>query len=429
MKDDIIVSRENSDGSFGEFRIRADYEIMSSAFVAMQGHAYALDTTAGSFEVTISDSLAVGAFIDFSDAFGSWEAHPPTFIRNGFKIEGEEIDFTDASLGTFFRILNVGGGTGLRILESVAKPHNIGLPSISGNNTGRAATSTNGLWTGNPTSYRYQWQISDDGATGWADIAGAVGADYSPLSAYAGKFVRIGVAATNSNGTSVTAFSAASDALVASPFPAGAIGYWRLNEATGAEDRVDATGNGWNLTATGSIVGADGVTAFDGGNFLYASGNPNAAGGVFTFNIWIKGSPTILGSLAGAWCGAGGATQWFIQNFEGTVDWYFHVGGGWPPLLIPTAADPTQWNLITVQCDGSEARAKINGGDWATDGGGLPSTLQGWLGDCLFSIGNVAQWIPDGGSIDCPVRDASMFSSVLSDADISAIVSGAVYPS
>ena len=266
----------------------APYETKTAAFTATAGGAYALDTSAGAFGVTIDAALPVGKFIDFADARGTWGANPPTFVRNGHLIEGSEVNYVDAAQGTFLRILNIGGTTGLRILESGSKPHNLVPPAIAGQYVGQTFTCMNGTWTGNPTGYAYQWQSSTDGIA-WTDIAGATSATVVPNGDYLDAFIRVAVSASNSNGTSLPVPSAPSVQLSEAPFPPGCIAYWRLDETAGI--RADATGNGHDLTDRNSVGYEPGkisnAAVFDGSNGLDGTFSQSSFSAL-TVAGWIK---------------------------------------------------------------------------------------------------------------------------------------------
>ena len=93
-----------------------------------------------------------------------------------------------------------------------------GVPTISGTPkvgltlTATAATSS-GLPTPNDT---FQWQRSDDGSTGWANISGAVNTTYTAVSADEGKYLRVVQTATNTVGSATA--NSASTAQVAPAF-------------------------------------------------------------------------------------------------------------------------------------------------------------------------------------------------------------------
>jgi len=84
-----------------------------------------------------------------------------------------------------------------------------GVPTITGTpKVGLTLTATAATSSGLPTpTDTFQWQRSDDGSTGWANISGAVNTTYTAVSADEGKFLRVVQTATNSVG-SATANSA-----------------------------------------------------------------------------------------------------------------------------------------------------------------------------------------------------------------------------
>ena len=62
---------------------------------------------------------------------------------------------------------------GISYASSSGIPENLAVPIISGEAiVGETFTATTGTWSLAPTSYAYQWQASDDGVSGWANISG-----------------------------------------------------------------------------------------------------------------------------------------------------------------------------------------------------------------------------------------------------------------
>lgn len=89
-------------------------------------------------------------------------------------------------------------------------PTNTIAPSVSGPLTiGQTLSASPGSWDHGPIlSYAYQWQDSPDGIGSWANIGGATNQTYL-IAIAAGRYVRVGVRATNVVGQSAQVFSAA----------------------------------------------------------------------------------------------------------------------------------------------------------------------------------------------------------------------------
>lgn len=85
-------------------------------------------------------------------------------------------------------------------------PVNFNAPSVLGSVviTGGVVTGDEGIWAENPAtiSTEWQWQVSDDGLTGWTDISGATASTFTTTAAQEGKHIRPGVRKTNSVGAS-----------------------------------------------------------------------------------------------------------------------------------------------------------------------------------------------------------------------------------
>jgi hypothetical protein len=78
-----------------------------------------------------------------------------------------------------------------------------GVPTISGTaKVGETLTATAASVTGTPTpTDTFQWQRSDDGSTGWANVSGATNTTYTAVSADEGKFLRVVQTSTNEVGS------------------------------------------------------------------------------------------------------------------------------------------------------------------------------------------------------------------------------------
>ena len=100
---------------------------------------------------------------------------------------------------------------------TVAPPANTALPQVAGAvQEGETLTASPGTWTGNPSSYAYEWRRCDSGGAACSAIAGATAPTYVLTSADAGQTIRVAVTATNDGG-SATAISAATAAVGSSP--------------------------------------------------------------------------------------------------------------------------------------------------------------------------------------------------------------------
>jgi hypothetical protein len=91
---------------------------------------------------------------------------------------------------------------------SSAVPKNTSAPTISGiARVGDQLAADDGAWTGNPTSFAYQWQRCDADIVSCADAIGATGKTYNVALGDLGYRLRVKVTAKNAKGSS-TATSA-----------------------------------------------------------------------------------------------------------------------------------------------------------------------------------------------------------------------------
>jgi len=104
-------------------------------------------------------------------------------------------------------------------------PVNTVAPTISGSGgkyaVGTSISATDGTWSGDTiTGYAYQWQscTAADDTTTCSNITGAIASSYIPVAGDAGKFLRIGVTATNQY-DSATAYSVLSSSQLITALP------------------------------------------------------------------------------------------------------------------------------------------------------------------------------------------------------------------
>ena len=116
------------------------------------------------------------------------------------------------------------GTAGLGRAASSAAPSNTTPPTITGTpQAGQTLTADRGQWTGNPTSYSYQWQRCDKTGGGCAGISGATARLYDLHGADVGHTMRVRVTARNADGASsdTSVPTAVVTARPAAPAPTG----------------------------------------------------------------------------------------------------------------------------------------------------------------------------------------------------------------
>lgn len=109
---------------------------------------------------------------------------------------------------------NAGTGAG-------AAPTLTSAPTISGTpQVGLLLTGSDGTYDGvpAPTVGSYQWQTSTNGTSGWSNISGATSANYTPVTADEGNFLRRQETATNSAGSLVEETAATTEVAAENTF-------------------------------------------------------------------------------------------------------------------------------------------------------------------------------------------------------------------
>jgi hypothetical protein len=93
--------------------------------------------------------------------------------------------------------------------QSTVVPTNTVLPSITGADLAQGTTLTahEGTWTGEPTSYSYQWKADTSGNGSFTNISGATSKTYTLAAGQSGDAVLVAVTATNGAGSSTAASS------------------------------------------------------------------------------------------------------------------------------------------------------------------------------------------------------------------------------
>ena len=105
------------------------------------------------------------------------------------------------------------GGSGIVIVRyaTPVAPTNSVAPVISGTTlTGSTLSTTNGTWTGSPSSYTYQWKRATATSGSYSNISSATNSTYVLTDADIDKYIKVSVIATNGIGASSAELSAAS---------------------------------------------------------------------------------------------------------------------------------------------------------------------------------------------------------------------------
>jgi len=350
--------------------------------------------------------------------------------------------------GTSFIIVAGNDGTLAAIPPDSTVPSITSVPTISGTlNVGETLTAVAGTVTGIPTPTRVlQWQRSDNGTTGWADISGATGTTYLLAFNDEGKYIRVaqteenilGTATANSASTGQIQPAAFSGLLDEYPNAAAAYSLRKLRNfytgdaiivrrasdnttqsigflANGELDTAslesfcagtdgfvttwfDQSGNGNNVAQTTSsaqpkIVSAGSTILENGKAAVDFDGIDDKLG--FASNLNIGGSPSIIGVLNSAasdvlWRG-GGSDYWYFQTSQllryrnGDFDVSFTASDGLPIVSGSQKLVATYKNSNSAQLtiDGSDIATKTSG--TGTDG------LFNYIGSDVLNMDGVWQ--------------------------------------
>jgi hypothetical protein len=169
---------------------------------------------------TITGTPRVGEVLTAQN--GTWQNSPTTFqyrwLRcNGggnncqlLAADGRTYNVAQADVGSTLRVrvtaINADGSTNARseqtaVVGSNAAPlTNTARPTITGEaRVGQELTASEGTWTGNPTSFAFQWQRCDVDSLTCANVVGATGRTYGVRIADLGFRLRVEVTARTDN--------------------------------------------------------------------------------------------------------------------------------------------------------------------------------------------------------------------------------------
>ncbi|HEV2593548.1 MAG TPA: hypothetical protein VGU02_16815 [Gaiellaceae bacterium] len=172
---------------------------------------------------SISGTPQVGQ--DLKTSTGSWSGTSPFTYKYdwrrcdasgnncssiGSHSDNQTYTLVDADAGHTIRVVVTASNSGgsaqatskATAVVTVGAPANTAPPQITGSSqVDQTLTTSNGTWTGNPTSYAYQWERCDSGGNNCAAITGATATTYKTTSDDLGHAIRVVVRATSSAGS------------------------------------------------------------------------------------------------------------------------------------------------------------------------------------------------------------------------------------
>jgi hypothetical protein len=364
------------------------------------------DTTGG---LTIADETVAPVGVTFEEPFVAEDATSGGDFEIGDARQlwiRYTVDAVSLALDEHFGLFYAATGT---------VPVNTVAPVITGSSIENATlTTTTGTWSGLPTSYAYQWQESEDGSTGWANISGAT--SFTLTAVQVGKYVRVRVIATNDNGPGEAAFSAASDQITGvvpvleiPPSVTGTLqegqvlsttdGTW-LNEPTDYTYAWSYSANGSSgWTATGVTTSTLTLTEFYVGRYLRVSvtasnddgaglaSNSNVVGPIVAIVPSNTVIPGITGSLSVGQTLTASTGTWTKSPSSYAYQWQASPDGSdWTDIFVSGSSSTF---LLTSTQEGKYMRVRVT----ATNSGGAGTPA---YSVSTAAIGSSAAWFGVG---------------------------------
>ena len=186
---------------------------------------------------TISGTPTVGQTLTANE--GTWSNAPTSFAYQWLRCNGGGNSCANVANGTqkTYTLVGADSGKTMRVrvtatnadgsssaqsaqtgavaaATSSAAPKNTAPPTVSGTSkVGQTMTAEPGSWSGNPTSFAYQWQRCDADVAACSNLVGATGKTYAVPIADLGYRLRVVATAHNAKGTA-TATSAITTVVV-----------------------------------------------------------------------------------------------------------------------------------------------------------------------------------------------------------------------
>lgn len=223
---------------------------------------------------------------------------------------------------SYLAFISAANAAGFLLLGSTSgqAPSNKTFPIISGDpSVGGVATTTNGTWTGSPSSFTIKWYRNS------VAIAGATNQTYTFVNADAGTTITVGIKATNSFGTSAE--------IISGPFgpigtpPGLSVNLGQLTRSgikfaflTAGASIVGTNSNYFNVDAAGTVTVSSAGQGNLSGTFNFTVNNSTYTNLTITTiaNAYHIDSDASFDVAKNAIVAAPGTTNWAIYLTEGT---------------------------------------------------------------------------------------------------------------
>ena len=240
------------------------------------------------------------------------------------------------------------------------------------------------------------------------------------------------VTATNPAGTSGAVVTAASSAVI--PIrsvlaDSSLLGFWKLDETSGA--RIDVSGNGRNLTPAETITTVPGpfgapCAAFRRTGYLQNTAlTPTFTGANVTASLWVRLLSLGDGAIISQWSGGG----WFTIQTCATGLQFALGHDSIDHIIVPVTTGA--WHHITQSWDGNQIRATLDGHEYTLNASSMPENPPRLTnGNAPFDIGCSDTW-NSSSRANADICCVGLWKRALTAAETTALYNngaGLVYP-
>jgi hypothetical protein len=213
--------------------------------------------------------LATGGALTLSDSSGSWHCSEYPSQTNLTSLPANWPSGSGSSACSLSAYVSSSAPSSPS--SPVSAPSSTSSPAIRGTaQEGDTLTTSNGSWSGSPTSYAYQWEDCNTSGGTCVSISGATGSTYTLAASDVGSTIRSVVMATNAGGSSSASSAATSTVSMSGPSNTTAPA---VSGQTVQGDTLSTSNGGWSGSPTaygyqwqdcnssgGSCVGISGAT-------------------------------------------------------------------------------------------------------------------------------------------------------------------------